>query len=379
MISIPRPRILFYCLSLVGIGHLTSSLQVIRELLDHSDVDLIYGGHQIDINLQHPGFKALILPTLLIDEKSGELYDPSHKSSVDQIWLERDKNIQEFLSPSYNAVIVEFFPFGRRRFKKEIHKLFQTVRNKNGNIPIFCFVREVLVPESPESEQRMVQSVNDHIHTIFVRGDPKVIPFEETFSLSSQIAGKIYYTGYLGAALSDPGPARTKQILVSQGGGSIGKELLEAAVRAAPLLSEHDFLIATGAKTTAGDFAHLNGLIASANVTIVPFLSNFKEQLALSCLSISMGGDNTLTDVISTRTPGLAFPYPGNSEQEVRIGKLAAKGLIHRLPISDLGPEIFKEKIHAALTSLYPDIAIAMNGAQNMSKKIKAILAGNDR
>lgn len=267
-----------------------------------------------------------------------------------------------------------FFSFGRRRIKKEIYKLFQTVREQNGSIPIFCFFREVLVPECLDSKQRMVQSVNDYIHTIFVRGDPKVISFAEMFTLTPQIADKIFYTAYLGTDLPEPVATRTRQILVSQGGGGIGKELLEAAVRAAPLLPEYDFLIATGAKTTTDDFAHLNKLVTSSNVTVVPFLTNFKEQLAKSCLSINMGGDNTLTDVISTRTPGLAFPYPGNSEQEVRIDKLAAKGLIHPLLMTDFSPEKIREKIHTALNSPYPDIAIAMNGAKNMSQKINDIL-----
>jgi len=370
-----RPRLLFYCLSLVGIGHLTASLHVIRELLNHSDVDLIYSGHQIDLHLQHPGFRPIILPAILINDKTGELYDPSRCKTIEQLWSERNDSIQQFLSNDYNAIIVEFFPFGRRRFKKEIHKLFQTVQDKSGNIPIFCFVREVLVPESLDSEQRMVQLLNDFIHTVFVRGDPKVISFDDTFSLTPQIAGKLFYTGYLGSRLPAQPPIRTKQILVSQGGGSIGRDLLEAAIRTAPLLTEFDFFIATGTKTSAGDFAHLHDLVSSPNVRIVPFLTNYKEQLLKSCLSISLGGDNTLTDVISTQTPGLAFPYPGNSEQEVRINKLVGKGLIQPLSMNDLTPEKFRKKILAALGAPYPQISIQMDGAKAMSEKIKSILS----
>jgi predicted glycosyltransferase len=196
---------------MVGIGHLTASLQVIRELLTHSDVDLIYSGHQIDINLQHPGFRTIILPTILINEKTGELYDPSSSQPIEQLWSERWDSIQQFLKHDYNAIIVEFFPFGRRRFKKEILRLFQTVQDTSGNIPVFCFVREVLVPESKESEQRMVQLVNNNIHTIFVRGDPKIIAFDETFSLTPQIANKLIYIGYLGSSLPAQASLQNKQ------------------------------------------------------------------------------------------------------------------------------------------------------------------------
>lgn len=369
-----RPRILFYCQSLVGIGHLTASLEVIRELVEYADVDLIYGGHRIDINLQHSGFRLFLLPTVLINENTGDLVDPLQRATVEQLWQMRNDSIQSFLRPPYNAIIAEFFPFGRRRFKKEILGLFKSTKESSGSIPVFTFVREVLVPENEENEQRMVQLVNDHIHTIFVRGDPSVISFEETFSMTPEIAGKLFYTGYLGTGVSESSPARTNQILVSQGGGSIGKELLAATIQTAPLLPNYHFLIATGAKTTTTEFAHLKDTILSTNVTIVPFLSDFKHRLMQSCLSISMGGDNTLTDVISTRTPSLAFPYPGNSEQDVRINKLTAKGFIHRLSLSEFTPELFKQKIETAISASYPQTAIRMNGAKNMSRKIQEIL-----
>jgi predicted glycosyltransferase len=375
MVHKNRTRLLYYCQSLVGIGHLTASLHVIRELLQHADIDLIYGGHSIDITLEHPGFRLICLPTILIHDKTGDLYDPSQQHTVEQLWATRANNIASFLSPPYDAIIIEFFPFGRRRFKNEIHQLFHQVREQSGHIPIFSFVREVLVPETPEAEQRMVQSVNDYIHTVFVRGDPNVIRFDDTFASTAQISDKIVYLGYLGTAPPENRPARTSQILVSQGGGSIGRELLEVAIRTAPLLPDYLFLIATGSKTTAADFSHLTEMVSSANVKIVPFLQDFKQHLLESALSISMGGDNTLIDVISTKTPGLAFPYPGNSEQDMRIKKLAEKGFIHPLTIEDLNPEHLCTKILETLSHPYPNITIALNGAIKMSEKIRSILS----
>lgn len=370
-----RPRILFYCQSLQGIGHLTASLHVIKELLHHSDVDLIYGGHDIAISLDHPKFRILRLPTLLIDNVSGALHDPSGKLPLEALWPIRRQQIKAFMQDPYNAIIVEFFPFGRRRLKNEIHQLFDTAIERNGIIPIFSFVREVLVPESLESEERMVKSVNNYIHTIFIRGDPNVIRFEDTFSLTHKISDKLFYTGYLGTELNHPAAERKNKILVSQGGGSIGLELLEAAIQTASCLPDYRFMIATGSKTTGAEFNQLNSLIASNNVDIVPFLTDFKQQLTESALSISMGGDNTLTDVISTLTPGLAFPYPGNSEQITRINKLSEKGYINPLSIEDLTPQRLCAKIRETLKKPYPKIKIAMDGARIMSEKIKAILS----
>lgn len=98
-------RILFYCQSLAGIGHLTASLQVISKLLQHSDVDLIYGGHKIDITLDHRGFRHISLHTILIDETTDSLYDPNRQFSVDQLWPLRAEQIRTFLSRPYDAAI----------------------------------------------------------------------------------------------------------------------------------------------------------------------------------------------------------------------------------------------------------------------------------
>ncbi len=60
-----RKKILYYCQSLVGVGHLTCSLRIIEELLEHADVDLIQGGLDNGAVLAHAGYRNLRLPTLL--------------------------------------------------------------------------------------------------------------------------------------------------------------------------------------------------------------------------------------------------------------------------------------------------------------------------
>lgn len=369
-----RKKILFYCQSLVGLGHLTSSLKVIRELSRFADVDFLYGGlmnSAIDLG---SGCRYQRLPTVLIHPESGDLYDPEGKFSLAELWVAREASIRDFLRPRYDAVIVEFFPFGRRRFKREILDLFGVVRDRSGPIPIFTFIREVLVPEPPDAEQRMVRNVNDYIHTIFVRGDPNVVRFEETFAQTDAIRDKIVYVGYVAPPSPSQWPERQRKILVSQGGGEIGRELLEAAIRVAPHFSDYRFKVVMGSQTTEQIAQRFRQMVASQNVEVVPFLANFTEDLAESALSISLGGDNTLMDVISTRVPALAFPYPGNTEQALRIEKLARKGFVTPLTPDDLPAERFKVKIAAALEAPYPEASIATNGAAVMSDHIRKIL-----
>ncbi|MCJ7838900.1 MAG: glycosyl transferase, partial [Burkholderiales bacterium] len=166
-------------------------------------------------------------------------------------------------------------------------------------------------------------------------------------------------------------------VLVSQGGGNVGQELLRSAIGAAALLPEYAFVLATGSRTTPPEIEALRQSVRSENVEITPFLHDFPYRLMESAVSISMGGDNTLLDVLTARTPALAYPYQGNSEQGFRIRKFAEKGLLHELRGEDLVPERLKEKIESALRTPYPERTIAVDGARATSDRIAAVLAGS--
>ena len=121
-------------------------------------------------------------------------------------------------------------------------------------------------------------------------------------------------------------------------------------------MPDFSFLLATGSRTSEAEMAQLRSSVRSNNVEITPFLSDFQHRLMESAVSISMGGDNTLLDVLSARTPALAYPYQGNSEQGFRIKKFAEAGLLHALDGADLVPERLKEKMEIALNT--PDMEI---------------------
>jgi predicted glycosyltransferase len=315
---------------------------------------------------------VLSLPPLLFNE-AGELHSPE-QTAIEKTWQLRQISIHEFLICPYKGLIVEFYPFGRRKFKREIRSLIKQVKLASGDIPVFSQVREVLVPTDSVEEQNILGIINTEIHTVLVRGDPNVIKFDETFSLASQLGDRLFYGGYISPPPPEQRPKRTNQIIVSQGGGNVGQQLLIAAIKAAALLPDFQFLIATGASATPADIAYLTALTQSENVEIVPFLADFRHHLLTASVSINMGGDNTLLDVIATRTPSLAFPYPGNSEQTIRISKLAEHGWVSQINEADLDPIIVKNRILSILEQAYPNTPINLNGANNISRKIRAVI-----
>jgi predicted glycosyltransferase len=370
-----RRRILYYCQSLVGMGHLTSSLRIARALLDDDhDVDFIQGGLDVRNGLEHPHYRNLKLPTLLHDSDTGGIVDAEGGTEIDALWQARAAAMTAFLQPPYDAIVVEFFPFGRRRFRSEIHALFDAVRAASGPVPVFCNVREVLIPADDRTEQRIVAMVKRDIDKIFVRGDPDIVRLDETFGRIDEIRDRVVYTGYVAPEPPAAFPPRRKKILVSQGGGELGREMLSAAIRTAPLLPGYQFLVAAASRTASEGLAALRAEVCSDNVQIVPFLADFQRHLLESALSINLGGDNTLMDVITTRTPSLAYPSQHDSEQGFRIDKLAAAGFVRAIGPADLEPARLKSSIEQVLASPYPARSIATDGARVTARLIGAIL-----
>ncbi len=368
-----RQRILYYCQSLVGIGHLTASLQIIKALSRYYDVDLVYGGIHYTNFPDLPGFRRLQLAPLLLNE-SGELFSPDSPFTVDVIWQQREKQIRQFCNQRYQAAVFEFYPFGRRRFKNEIRSLIKSVHQHSGAIPLFSQIREILIPSDSATEQKIADEINTQFHTVLIRGDSRIIQLDETFSLAPQLSERLFYGGYV----CEPEPPSQNQrqptIIVSQGGGSVGRDLLTSAIKAAPLLPVYSFLIVTGSNTSASDMNYLQAFIKSNNVNVVPFLSDFRQRLSTAALSINMGGDNTIIDIVTTRAPCLAFPLPGNSEQALRIKKFAEHGWLTPLHCHELEPDLLAGKIQQALQIKLPQQGIDLNGANNICAKIREVL-----
>ena len=169
------------------------------------------------------------------DEDTGDFFDPEGRRSVEDIWADRAVAIAGFLRMPYHAIVVEFFPFGRRRFKHEITGLFKTVGQACGPVPVFTSVREVLVRRAVEAERAAWSSRSRSTFTrcssaVIRRSCTSARPFRSRTRSKTSCATP----GYISPPLPSSRPKRKCQVLVSQGGGDVGRELLQAAIGALP-------------------------------------------------------------------------------------------------------------------------------------------------
>jgi predicted glycosyltransferase len=138
------------------------------------------------------------------------------------------------------------------------------------------------------------------------------------------------------------GIPRTERFLVaSAGGGKVGGRLIEAVLRAVPLMDDriplHGHLF-TGPYLEEAAFQRLRAL-AGPRVHVRRFSEHFPAYLAGADLSVSMGGYNTSMNVLAARVPALVWPFAQNREQRLRTRRLERVGAMTMIAGHHLRPE----------------------------------------
>ena len=357
-----KKRILFYCQPVLGIGHYIRSRAIVRAL-SAFDVCFVNGG-EIVAGLEMPACVEVInLPALKSDADFQTLRTSEHLDSLDEIKAQRKQQLAEIYDRFRpDAVIIELFPFGRRKFDFELLPLLEKIRTSS-TTKIVCSLRDILVSKrnQVQFETEACALMNRYFDLLLIHSDPNFQRLEETFPRMSDITCEIRYTGFVAQALgpdSRPAtlrdPVAPKEIIVSIGGGRVGKELIDCALAAANLLAQN-FLyrmhIVTGPHFPDEDFLRLQTRIAaSPNFSLERFTPNFPAYLRCADLSISMAGYNTCMDILTAGVRAILYPFTGNNNQEqtMRARKLEQLGRVRVM--AHLDPE----QLAAAITQALP-------------------------
>jgi predicted glycosyltransferase len=165
-------------------------------------------------------------------------------------------------------------------------------------------------------------------------------------------------------------------VLVSVGGGAVGRQLLEAAILARPLssLRAHPWRLIAGVNATEADLAHLQWLSRDApGVQVERHRTDFPALMARCRLSVSQGGYNTVMDILQARAAAVVVPFAGGAEveQSMRARLLAAQGWIELVEESALSPVTLAQAIdRAAARPALSGISVSLDGAKNSASLV---------
>jgi predicted glycosyltransferase len=383
-----RPAILFYCQHSLGMGHLVRSLALADRLSRRFRVMLLNGG-RLPASIKVPSNIQLVnLPPLGIDE-ANQLVSHDKRISVERALDRRQKMIRvafDNLRPV--AVLVELFPFGRKKFANEILPLLRAARSKETRALVVSSLRDILVSRSrnqQEHDDRAAAWANEFFDVVLIHSDPTFARFEESFHSNVPLQVPIKYTGFV-VPMSVPAPASTldtgrKRILVSAGGGIAGEPLLRTAIEAHNYLQEDPEL---EMKMIAGPFLSdeswraLRSLARGRNqLRLVRQVNDLCGELSSAVVSISQAGYNTCLDVLRAKVPAILVPFgkEDEDEQRRRALRLQELGAVRVIEQKDLTGAQLAAEIRRLVNSKFTTPALDLNGAENSAALIESMTA----
>ena len=321
-------KVFFYVQHLLGVGHLKRAATLARALAAGGfEVTLASGGMPVE------GVDVLQLPPASSDAAFKHLLD-ERGEPVDDAWKARRRDVllKAWLRSDDDVLMIELFPFGRRQMRFELIPLLEAARSprqgRSRRPLVVCSARD-LIQWRPTREQEMLECFERYFDRLLVHGDPAIASFN--FGLAAKLAGKLHYTGYVVSPAPKKSDQGSDEVLVSAGGGAVGRPLLEAALVARPLTSLRDrpWRLLAGINAHEADVASLRKR-AGPGVIVERSRQDFTARLASCVLSVSQAGYNTVVEILAARARAGVVPFAGGGEveQTTRAHLLVARGLL---------------------------------------------------
>jgi predicted glycosyltransferase len=286
--------------------------------------------------------------------------------------------LDTFTSLRPEAVLIELFPFGRKKFAKELLPLLQLARNGDAPPPVVaCSLRDILVNREQSHDDLAVERANRYFDAILVHSDPAFARLEETFHPQSALRVPVHNTGFVssGRAIHPLPPGKRKRrVIVSAGGGLVGESLLRAAIEAYFLVAKSERL---EMRVIAGPFLpevawrELRALAKDKKGLLLKrSVPNLCSELAKARASISQCGYNTAMDLLRSRVPALVVPFDQGreSEQMNRARRLESMGAVRVLPEDELNPQRLADEIRALLRFKPQSGNLNLDGARTSAR-----------
>ena len=374
-----KPRLLFYFLHLLGVGHVYRARRLIEAFAAEGlAVDVVYGG----VPLQGVSFAAesvhYLPPVRAADATYKKMLTGNREElSVDYMESRKKALLSAFAGLKPDAIITEAFPFGRRVVRDEIDALFKAAAKRPSAPLIVSSVRDILQGNrKPGRREEMRDWIRDRFDHVLVHADPDVIRLDETFPLVSDIEEKLTYTGFVVPPVQDKPIVDQHDVIVSSGGGMFGGELMAIALQLANSDVRRSWCLSTGPNLSRESASTLRDNAAS-HVTIVDYLPGLAEHMKQAKISISQCGYNTSMDALAAheasdcRAVFVPHDTTGQTEQLRRAALLQKAGYGICVPQSELTTERLRNAVQQAQQLPKISRAIDFNGAANSASFLR--------
>ena len=376
-----KPVLLFYCQHSLGMGHLVRSLTLAETLAERFEVVFLNGGRFPSNAAPPDGITVINLPPLGMREDN-QLYSQDERCSVPAAQaIRKEMILRVFEQYAPDAILIELFPFGRKKFVYELLPLLKAARRvSHKKIQVFCSLRDIMVNvrrDQLRHDNRARWLADRYFDGVLVHSDPKFAQLEESFQPSRALEIPVFYTGFVLPRGEVYGAVeRKRRLLVSAGGGMVGGELLQLAARAQPMLwatLQLPVTLVAGPFLPENEWRQLNQMAAKCpGLTLIRDVPDMAELLQSHAVSVSQGGYNTVMDILKSRIAALVVPFTKGQENEQanRADRMKKLGLLKVIAAEDLNPNRFIHEVEQLLTFTPSPVKLNLEGARQSAEII---------
>jgi predicted glycosyltransferase len=382
------PALLFYCQHSMGLGHLIRSLALARALSTRFQVTLLSGGRIPPGVRVPPGVSVVPLPPLGLDAEHRLVSLDGRRAVEGAQERRRQEILRVYRALRPRVVVVELFPFGRKKLGPELMPLLEDAWADGPARPlIVCSLRDLLVRRGERQrahDERALSVANQFFDAVLVHADPRFARLEETFEPAPALRVPVLYTGFVresspADALRPIRPGR--RILVSAGGGLFGEPLFRAAVEAHEVVFPTHGLrtkVVAGAFLPDDTWRWLRGRTRATGLQVSRWVPDLRVEMRAAAASVSQCGYNTCLDILQTGVPALVVPFSegGESEQMDRARRLERLGALRVLDPADLSGARLAAEIDDLRRFRPEKLTLDLDGARRSAELTDDLLGG---
>jgi predicted glycosyltransferase len=368
-----KPRLLLYCQHSLGLGHFYRSLTLAEALAEQFDVCFFNGGPVPGLARLPESIRFIHLFPLRMEE-DGSLSGDGDVAAIME--ARREAMLRVAAEGPVAALVIELYPFGRKKFAPEIDPLIENVRGQDGKI--VCSVRDVLVNarlDQARHDQRAADTLNRQFDAVLVHSDDRIFKLDESFRPERPLTIMVHHTGFVTRSVRRDPSARGTDTLVTAGGGIVGHAIYRAAVDAQRLLWERKgwgMTIVAGPLLPDDQWQVLRAQAQDVRgLLLVREVPTMAPLLAQAGRVVSQSGYNSALEIVQHGLPTLFVPFARGqeSEQTTRARHFEQLGLSDWMPENELCGATLAGRL-LELQRPAPTASLNINGASRSAQMI---------
>ncbi len=361
-------NILMYSHDTYGLGHIRRTMAIAHHLRDRNTNILILTGSPLAGRFSFPSQVDFVRIPGMIKKTNDEYRSLSIRIDNEQA-LSIRTNIILATAQTFkpDLFIVDKEPLG---LKREVLPTLQWLKTSEPNTRTILGLRDILDDPDVIKQDWRDKNVYSHLvelyDEIWVYGDKQIYNPVDLYEIPEAMHDNVVFTGYI-PRIKKSGSIREKIrrqfrilpddkfVLVTTGGGGDGFEVLEHYI------SMHDYypaslpfktVMITGPFMPKRKRQKIKKRAKQYGIKTLPFHPRLEELMQAADMIISMGGYNTICEILTQKTPALIIPRETpRKEQLIRAQCLEARKLVDYIPWHEVTPQLLREKIISGLTN----------------------------